>query len=289
MDLSNYSCKFFGGNKILQSFLAEVRKYRVLKPEEEEKLFEKISDGDKKAKDEIVKHNQLFVYSVAKLYAKDEEEVLDYVNEGNIGLIQAIDTFDPSKGFKFITHAVWLIRRYMNYYMTNTNNTIRRPSEMRLGKKITKLRDKFYVEHGYYATDDTIMELVEKIYGIKIKDKSDVMEFNVSSVNEPINDDGYSMESDTAYNNATSTEIEYEKNIDKDYNREVVNNVLEESGMDEKNMDIIKMLFGIGYDRPYTLTEVGAKYNLEERVVNEVKNLTIKYLQQNKEKYSLAV
>ena len=289
MDLSNYSCKIFGGNEALQSYLADIRRYRVLKPEEEEELFEKISDGDKKAKDEIIKCNQRFVYSVAKLYAKDEEEVLDYVNEGNIGLIQAIDTFDPSKGFKFITHAVWLIRRYMNYYMTNTNNTIRRPSEMRLGKKITKLRDKFYVEHGYYATDDTIMELVEKIYGIKIKDKSDVMEFNVSSVNEPMNEEGYSMESDTAYNNATSTDIDYEKNIDKDYNRAVVNNVLEESGMDEKNMDIIKMLFGIGYDRAYTLTEVGAKYNLEERVVNEVKNLTIKYLQQNKEKYSLAV
>jgi DNA-directed RNA polymerase sigma subunit (sigma70/sigma32) len=173
--------------------------------------------------------------------------------------------------------------------MTNTNNTIRRPSEIRLGKKITKLRDKFYVEHGYYATDDTIMELVERIYGIKIKDKSDVTEINVSSVSEPLIEEGYNLESDTAYNEATSTDIDYEKSIDKDYNREVINNVLEESGMNEKNIDIIKMLFGIGYDRPYTLTEVGEKYNLEERVVNEVKNLTIQFLKQNRDKYSLAV
>ena len=289
MDLSNYSCKFFGGNETLSYYLNSIRKYKVPTPEEEEKLFERIQNGDEKAKEEIVKCNQRFVYSVAKLYARDENEVLDYVDEGNLGLMKAIETFDPSKGFKFITHAVWRIRQFMNYYMTNTNRAIRRPNDMRLEKKVSRARDRFYVENGYYATDDMIMDIVNDIYGLNIKDKSDISEYNVTSVSESINDNGYDVEDNSEYNRQTSTTMDYESDIENDYYKEIVNGILDQSGMADKNKDIIKMLFGIGYDRSYTVAEVGMKYNLEDSVVNEVKNMTIKYLQQNKSSYRIAI
>ena len=124
MNISDYSCKFYSGDKALNNYLNDIRKYKVPTVEEEVALFERIAEGDEKAKTEIIQRNQRFVYSLAKIYSKDENEVLDYVNEGNIGLITAIDTFDVTKGTKFITHAVWYIRRSMNYYLTTTNTLI---------------------------------------------------------------------------------------------------------------------------------------------------------------------
>ena len=115
MNTKNYNCKFYSGNDTLNKYLSDIGKYKVLTLEEEVELFERICDGDEQAKARIVESNQRFVYSLAKIYSKNEDEVLDYVNEGNIGLITAIDTFDVTKGMKFITYAVWYIRRSMKY------------------------------------------------------------------------------------------------------------------------------------------------------------------------------
>lgn len=286
MNISDYSCKFYSGDKALNNYLNDIRKYKVPTVEEEVALFERIAEGDEKAKTEIIQRNQRFVYSLAKIYSKDENEVLDYVNEGNIGLITAIDTFDVTKGTKFITHAVWYIRRSMNYYLTTTNNLINKSNNMKLGKKIEYVKQEFMCEHGYNPTSDEIIDMIKEKYDIDIKDISDVYDLNVASINEELDDD-YTVEENSDFNDRTSSVNEYDTETDKTYNKMLVNNIL--STLSPKQQDIIKMAFGIGYDRQYSTEEIGDKYEMDEMTINQLKNNIIKYLRENRGEYKLAI
>ena len=286
MNISDYSCKFYSGDKALNNYLNDIRKYKVPTVEEEEALFERIANGDEKAKAEIIQRNQRFVYSLAKIYSKDETEVLDYVNEGNIGLITAIDSFDITKGTKFITHAVWYIRRSMNYYLTTTNNLINKSNNMKLGKKIEYVKQAFMCEHGYNPTSDEIIDMIKEKYDIDVKDISDVYDLNVASINEQLDDD-YTVDETSDFNDRTASVNEYDTETDNTYNRMLVNNIL--ATLSPKQQDIIKMAFGIGYDRQYSIEEIGDKYEMDEMTINQLKNNIIKYLRENRSEYKLAI
>ena len=136
--LTNTNVKYMesSSTKSLNNFLSLLRKYDSISQDEEKELFFRYREyGDMNARDKIFLHNQRFIYSNAKIYARDSEEVMDYVDEGNIGLNEAIDKFDPSLDNKFITFAVWYIRRNMNYYLINTRDIIVKTYAMKLFKK----------------------------------------------------------------------------------------------------------------------------------------------------------
>lgn len=286
MNTKNYNCKFYSGNEALNKYLSDIRKYKVLTPDEEVKLFERIANGDEKAKSKIVESNQRFVYSLAKIYSKDEKEVLDYVNEGNIGLITAIDTFDVTKGMKFITYAVWYIRRSMNYYLSTINNLVVKSNNMKYWKKIEYIKQEYICKNGFEPTNEEIIDIMKEKYSIDIKDVCDVYDLNISSINQQLDDD-YTVEDNSEFNDATSSVNGYETETENTYNNELVGNIL--STLTDKQKDIIKMSFGIGYDRPFTAEEIGIKYEMDEVTVNQLKNNIIAYLKQNKSEYKLAI
>ena len=184
MNTKNYNCKFYSGNDTLNKYLSDIRKYKVLTPEEEVELFERIGDGDESAKARIVESNQRFVYSLAKIYSKNDDEVLDYVNEGNIGLMTAIDTFDVTKGMKFITYSVWYIRRSMNYYLSTMNSLVAKSNNMKYGKKIEYIKQECMCKNGYEPTYDEIVDMMKEKYNLDIKDICDVYDLNISSINQ---------------------------------------------------------------------------------------------------------
>lgn len=286
MNTKNYNCKFYSGNDTLNKYLSDIRKYKVLTLEEEVELFERICDGDENAKARIVESNQRFVYSLAKIYSKNEDEVLDYVNEGNIGLITAIDTFDVTKGMKFITYAVWYIRRSMNYYLSTMNSLVAKSNNMKYGKKIDYIKQECMCTNGYEPTYDEIVDMMKEKYNIDIKDICDVYDLNISSINQQLDDD-YTIEDNSEFNEVTSSVNAYETETDNTYNNELVGNIL--STLTEKQQDIIRMSFGIGYERYFTAEEIGDKYEMDEMTVNQLKNNIIKYLKQNKSEYKLAI
>ena len=286
MNTKNYNCKFYSGNDTLNKYLSDIRKYKVLTPEEEVELFERISDGDESAKARIVESNQRFVYSLAKIYSKNDDEVLDYVNEGNIGLMTAIDTFDVTKGMKFITYAVWYIRRSMNYYLSTMNSLVAKSNNMKYGKKIEYIKQECMCKNGYEPTYDEIVDMMKEKYNIDIKDICDVYDLNISSINQQLDDD-YTIEDNSEFNEVTSSVNAYETETDNTYNNELVGNIL--STLTEKQQDIIRMSFGIGYERYFTAEEIGDKYEMDEMTVNQLKNNIIKYLKQNKSEYKLAI
>ena len=112
----------------LNRYLNEVSKYDILSPEEDLKIALASREGDQLAKEKLIRSNLRFVISVAKMYAyRDEQTLSDLINEGNMGVIEAAENFDPTTGFKFISYAVWFIRKNMTKYLTDNSRTVRLP------------------------------------------------------------------------------------------------------------------------------------------------------------------
>lgn len=277
--ISSQNVKYMEGTENLNSFLATLRKYDALTPEEEKELFRKYQkEGDMNARDQIFLHNQRFIYSNAKIYARDSDEVMDYVGEGNIALDEAIDKFDPSLGNKFITFAVWYIRRAMNYYLINTRDMITKTNGMKLFKKTDKIMQKFYNEHGYDPTLDEVRDILEKEYNIEVKDISDLYDLNVTSINTDIDDD-FTMEDSNEYNEKTASVNEYETEVDKEYSKTLANKFL--NMVPDEHKEIIKKLYGIGYKRQYSITELAQQYRMTDEDMENLRDKILKYMKQN--------
>lgn len=278
MRISDYSCKFFASNEGLSMFLSDVRKYDVPTPEEEEKLIDDFKNGDDKAWQKLMCCHLRFIYSLAKIYARDEDEVRDYVNEGVKGFKKALEEFDKSRGVKFITYAVWYVRRSMNYYLTDTRNMMNRSNNNKIGKKIDNVKQKYYAVNGREPSVSEIKELIKTEYNIDIKEDCDVFDVNIVSINEEVDDD-YTVEDNSEFNERTASVNEYENTIETDYKKALVSAAL--SLVPEKQADMLKMLFGIDYDRAYSTQEVGEKYGLRAVEVADLREKIIKYIRQN--------
>lgn len=265
MRLSDLSCKFFKSNDILNSFLADVRKHPVPTVQEEEELFERYYNGDDSARDGLIVGNLRFVYSLAKIYARNESEVIDYVNEGVIGLMTALNEYDPSKGYKFITYGVWYIRRQMNYYLLTKRDMISHSAQVgNITKKSDRIRQKYYAENGRIPSDEEVKEILKQSFNITVTKNDDLSEIGLTSIDEDVKDD-YTVEETSDFNEQTASFNAYEEEAENDYRREVINSYL--SLLSEKTADILKMKYGIGYERAYADDEIGDKYGIDpERI-----------------------
>lgn len=265
MRISDYTCKYFTSNAVLNSFLNEIRKYPVPSVQEEEELFDGYRNGDERARDLLIVGHLRFVYSLAKIYARNESEVTDYVNEGVYGLLLALDDFDPTKGYKFITYGVWYIRRQMNYYMLTKRDMVSHSAQIgNINRKSDAYRQKYFAEFGKMPTNEEVMEVLKKSFNISVSKPEDLYETGVSSIDEDVCED-YTLENTSEYNEVTASVNEYETESEREYNMEILKEYL--SALPEKAADIIKMRFGVGYERPYTDEEIGEKYGIDpERI-----------------------
>lgn len=280
MNIKNYAVKYFSqSSETVGGYLNDIRKYKVPTPEEEEELFQRYKHGDKSAVNEIVMRNQRFVFSIAKRYAKDESEVCDYVSEGNIGMIEAIRTFDSTKGFKFITYAVWYIRRAMNAFL-ESRNLVRKTNNQKVGRKPDEVRRQFYAENGYYPTDEEVYEIITEKYNIQIN-KTDVQGMKMCSISDVVGDDDKMIEDMKAYNTITAVTNSYEERVSKEYAIEKIKKALSYLNDKKKEQDIIKRLYGIGYQRAYTPIEIAEMYNMEPSDVNVLEKQILSYLREN--------
>lgn len=285
--ISSQNVKYMEGTENLNSFLTTLRKYDALTPEEEKELFRKYhEEGDMSARDQIFLHNQRFIYSNAKIYARDSGEVMDYVGEGNIALDEAIDKFDPSLGNKFITFAVWYIRRAMNYYLINTRDMITKTNGMKLFKKTDKIMQKYFSEHGCNPTLDEVRDILEKEYNIEVKDVSDLYDLNITSINTDIDDD-FEIEESNEYCARTASVNEYESEVDKEYSKTLANKLL--SIIPDEHKEIIKKIYGIGYDRQYSISELAQEYKISDEDMENLEDKILKYMKQNMGQLNVAM
>ena len=273
---------FITTNQTINAYLKEINKYKVLTAKEEEELVYKMKNGDEEARAKLIASNQRFVYAVAKRYG-NEDNVLDLVNEGNLGLMQALDTFDESKGNRFLSYAIWYIRREINSYLNNDNLLIRKTNNTKTVYKINKIKAKFYAEHGRYPDVDEMANILEADYGLIIKDKNDLLDISTTSISTCFDDeDSRAFENTPYFTEKTATDNDFNDEIDSEYRSAVSGAML--SILNEREKTIVMRAFGIGYNKAYTNAEIAEDIGMSSERVRQLKNGAIEKMK----KYAVA-
>jgi len=241
------------------AFLADARRYELLSEEEIVNLISKAKQGDIVAQNKIVNHNLRFIFSLCNCFAKGDE-VLDLVSLATIGMIKAIDSFDATRGFKFLSYAVHYMRLEISEYFRTTAPMIEVTNSAKIGSKAKKIADKFYQQEMRMPSEEEIIDLLDSEYGIKINDKRDVMNANVSSINEQIGEEGETAEEIGEVAMLTASTNDYEEIENEEYDKRIVNLFL--STLSVRDANIMKMIFGVceWKDNPQTEESVAEKY-----------------------------
>ena len=256
----------------LANYLQDIQKTPLLTQQEEIRLAEQISEGEEEALNKLVEANLRFVVSVAKEYQNRGLPLEDLINEGNIGLIKAAHKFDRTKGFRFISYAVWWIRQAIMEAIVNQSKMVRLP--------FNKVWEVFKVEKTYNKLRkdlgrDPSMEEVTKELGISISDLSGIMKnFGKDlSLDEMISDDYDSTlldfipddKSPLPDNSLMSESLKIE-----------VSKVLD--SLPRREGEILRLYYGISEERTLTLSEIGERLNLSRERVRQIKELALKKL-----------
>ncbi|MCX7880269.1 MAG: RNA polymerase sigma factor RpoD/SigA [Ignavibacteria bacterium] len=261
----------------LDKYLQEIGKYELLSPDEEVELAKKIKKGGsegQRALERLVRSNLRFVVSVAKQYQNQGLTLGDLINEGNLGLIKAARRFDETKGFKFISYAVWWIRQSILQALAEQSRIVRLPLNRvgalnKIGKKFSELEQK-------YEREPTTSELAEQL------------DMSVSDIAETIKIAGRHLSVDAPFvqgeDNRLLDVIPNEQQPSPDHQliqeslRTEINNLLKT--LPDREADVIRLFFGLNDTTPLTLDEIGEKFNLTRERVRQIKEKAIRRLRQ---------
>lgn len=246
--------------KALLALTAEIRRYDVLSAERESELFSEFATAGESRKAEIRKEianaNMRFVLSVAKKYSGDGDKVCELVSIGTMGIYKAVDTFDMSKGFRFISHAVHWIRAEISEYFRSEDALVRRSNNAKIGGKENAVRQRFLQTEMREPSEDEIIDALESEYGIKVLDKCDVVRVTTARLDDNVSSDGdgdtLSEIGDVAM--AMASVNGYERESELEDARYRAARLLK--GLSFRESEIVCRKFGIGYDREYELDEI---------------------------------
>lgn len=261
-------------------YLREIGKIPLLTAEEEADLAQRIVKGDKKAKDKMVESNMRLVVSIAKRYGGRGLDFLDLIQEGNTGLLRAVEKFDPDKGFKFSTYATWWVRQAITRAIADQARTIRIPVHMvETINKVLRTSRKLTSELNREPTNAEIAKELDmdpdKIdYVMRIK--QDIASLDASVGRE--GDDEDSVLGDFVEDEErASPEDSAANQILKEQLSEII------ATLTDREQKIIRLRFGIGGGRPHTLEEVGAEFDVTRERIRQIEAKALSKLRKNKD------
>jgi RNA polymerase primary sigma factor len=257
----------------LEKYLQEIGKVDLITPEEEVKLAIRIKQGDLKALDRLTKANLRFVVSVAKQYQNQGLSLPDLINEGNLGLIKAAQRFDETRGFKFISYAVWWIRQSILQALAEQSRIVRLPlNKVGLTNRINKAYQQLEQEFEREPSAEELADLLEL-------DTEEVaatlgMSARHVSMDSPISEGEDSTLVDVMSNpnaeladediaNKQSLKLEIERSLNT---------------LTERQQEVIRYFFGIGIDHPMSLEDIGERFCLTRERVRQIKDKAINRL-----------
>ena len=255
----------------LDKYLQEIGKEELITVEEEVELAQRIKKGDRQALEKLTRANLRFVVSVAKQYQNQGLSLPDLINEGNLGLIKAAEKFDETRGFKFISYAVWWIRQSILQALAEQSRIVRLPlNQVGSLNKINKAFSKFEQQHERTPTPEELAEALE-LPKEKVSDTLRVSGRHVS-VDAPFVDGEDNSLLDVLVNNDSP-------NADNSLIGESLAREVERAlaTLTERERDIIKLFFGIAC-QDMTLEEIGEKFGLTRERVRQIKEKAIRRL-----------
>lgn len=256
----------------LEKYLQEIGREELITAEEEVRLARKIKDGDQDALDRMTKANLRFVVSVAKQYQNQGLSLPDLINEGNLGLIKAAKRFDETRGFKFISYAVWWIRQSILQALAEQSRIVRLPlnqvgSLNKISKAYSKLEQEFEREPSAEELATQLEVPIEKIADtMRVSGKHVSMDAPfVQGEDNSLLDVLENQDSPRADNLLMNESLQ--KEIERSLNT-----------LTEREREVIKLFFGIGMNHGLTLEEIGAKFDLTRERVRQIKEKAIRRL-----------
>ncbi|MGB4776695.1 MAG: RNA polymerase sigma factor RpoD/SigA [Daejeonella sp.] len=255
----------------LDKYLHEIGKVDLITAEEEVILAQKIREGDQAALERLTKTNLRFVVSVAKQYQNQGLTLGDLINEGNLGLIKAAKRFDETKGFKFISYAVWWIRQSILQAIAEQSRIVRLPlnqvgSLSKISKAFSRLEQEFEREPSPEELADTLETTVDKI-------------------SDTLSNSGRHVSMDAPFvQGEENTLLDVLENDDPNTDSNLINESLSEeikrslATLTEREREIIVLFFGLSTNHPLSLEEIGEKFNLTRERVRQIKDKALQRL-----------
>lgn len=256
----------------LDKYLHEIGKVELLSAEKEVELAKRIRTGDRAALEMLIKANLRFVVSVSKQYQNQGLSLPDLINEGNLGLIKAAERFDETRGFKFISYAVWWIRQSILQALAEQARIVRLPLN-KIGSinKISKAFNKLEQEFQREPTVEEVAEIMETRPEI-IEDSMNFSSIHVS-MDAPLRDEETSDMYDVILNDdSPSPDNEL---INSSLRKEIERSL---STLGDREADILRFYFGLNGSQPHTLEEIGDEFGLTRERVRQIKEKAIKKL-----------
>ncbi|HEX5625208.1 MAG TPA: sigma-70 family RNA polymerase sigma factor [Saprospiraceae bacterium] len=257
----------------LEKYLQEIGKVDLLTPEEEVDLAKKIKQGDQLSLERLTKANLRFVVSVAKQYQNQGLSLSDLINEGNLGLIKAAQRFDETRGFKFISYAVWWIRQSILQALAEQSRIVRLPlnkvgSLNKINRAFSELEQEFEREPSAEELA-TMLEIpteeVETTMGVAARHVSMDAPFVEGEDNSLLD----VLENDSTP--ATDSKLEFKDSLRLEIERAL-------GTLTDRQADVIKLYFGIGVEHPESLEDIGDKFGLTRERVRQIKDKAINKL-----------
>ena len=257
----------------LDKYLLEISKYDLISAEEEVDLAVKIRGGDENALQKLTKANLRFVISVSKQYQNQGLSLSDLINEGNLGLIKAAQRFDETRGFKFISYAVWWIRQSILQALAEQSRIVRLPLN-KIGS-INKINRAFSDLEQKYGRPPTPEEIAESL------------DITIEEVKQSIKNNGRHLSMDAPLKDSEDSNNMYEvmssdssPKPDKQLMKESLRREIERSlsTLTPREADVIRLYFGLSGKHPMTLEEIGEKFDLTRERVRQIKEKSIRRL-----------
>ena len=270
-------------NEVLSTYLKTIDKIPLLTYDEEYELALKAKNGDKKAREKLINSNLRFVVSVAKKFRGQGMPLEDLINEGNIGLMTAVDKFEPEKGYHFISYAVWWVRQAILKALAEQSRPVRLPLN-RSNELIQIVRAKNDLIHKKGISDPTVDEIAvaSDLDVTLVKNLLEVTR-DMISFDSPIKGDE---EGDSSY-------FDFVEDKTQSPEDDVVNHMMEKdvrgllSVLGDKERDIIEKRYGFNGNEPMSLKAIGDEYNLTKERIRQIEKAALQKLRNNGESVGL--
>ncbi|MFN8310270.1 MAG: RNA polymerase sigma factor RpoD/SigA [Chitinophagales bacterium] len=254
----------------IEKYLQEIGKEDLLTPEEEVDLARRIRQGDNTALEKLTRANLRFVVSVAKQYQNNSLSLNDLINEGNLGLVKAAQKFDETRGFKFISYAVWWIRQSIIQALAEHSRLVRLPLN-KVGS-LTKINKAFADLEQKYQREPTPEELAE-LLEVTVEEVEATLGISARhvSMDAPFTDGESNALIDVLNNpNAEKTDIDldYRESLKLETERTL-------SSLTDREREVIKLFFGIGVEHPMTLEDIGDSLGITRERIRQIKDKAI--------------
>lgn len=274
IDITNFDSGEVKVNDSVKLYLKEIGKVKLLTHDEETELAKRISMGDQDAKNQLISANLRLVVSIARHYIGRGMQFLDLIQEGNLGLMKAVDKFDYKKGFKFSTYATWWIRQAIARAIADQARTIRIPVHMvETINKITRVQRQLIQELG---REPTAEEISEKMDGAITPDRiREIMGLALEpvSLESPIGEEDDSHLGDFVEDKETLSPTDYtSQSMIRDALREVMGDLT------DREEKVLRMRYGLDDNKPKTLEEVGKEFNVTRERIRQIEAKAIKKL-----------